>query len=249
MDPQQLIQTAGQPDSAPNETSQNNIEELARELATLMNNDPAKAEAILSVIEGGPAMNDVPAPVSPSPTDQTMGPNIGPNMGPNMGPAMGNTGQNMSPEFMQKLMELEQQMQMANQTLGDYRLDRDLNDLRGKYGQLREHFGPALPEDFSALETPVLERYRDLMEGKLPPHEVAFKLAALEQALQGDGKLQERLIAAAAQNRPNVPTPEGKGGGVPGSTQEPPQVYRTPAERMQALRKLWNNMQQAMPGS
>ncbi len=246
MDPQQLIQTAGQPDAPQG----NNVEELARELATLMHNDPAKAEAILSAIEGGPTMNDVPAPALTG-TPGPMPPGAMPPgaMPPGPMPGAPPAGPTASPEVMQKIMELEQQMQMANQTLGDYRLDRELNDLRGKYGQMRDHFGSALPEDFSALESPVLQNYRDLMEGKLPPHEVAFKLAALEQALQGDGKLQERLVASAAQNRPNVPTPEGKGGGVPGSTPEQPQIYRTPGERLQALKKLWGNMQQAMPGS
>ncbi len=161
----------------------------------------------------------------------------------------------MDPAMMQRIAAMEQALGMQgqrlaaqDQVLGDYRLNQELADLRGQHSQMLQHFGAAVPEDFGALEQAVLKEYKDLIEGNAPLHQVAYQRALLNQALQGEGTLQDRILAAAAKNAPPV-TPEGKGGAIPATQPEAPKTYPTTADRMAALKNLFRSMDQAQPGS
>jgi len=209
-----------------------------------MLSDPAVADKIIKVLEGGEKMdttNQAAGQMPPAGTPGAMPPGTAPP------PA----GQQLSPEVLSRLAQIEQAMTAVNNTLGEYRLDKELADMRGKYGQLRNHFGEALPEDFGAIERTALEKYRDLIENKLPMHEVALHMAAMEKALADNTPLRDRLIAAAAQKAQSAgppPTPQGRSGGIPAAGEAGPQVYSTSADRMGALRELWRSLQSQNAG-
>lgn len=154
----------------------------------------------------------------------------------------------IDPMLAQEIAMLKQRQAVADQMLGDYKLDKELADLRGRHGQMLQHFGPAVPEDFGALEPAVLQEYKAILEGNVAPHELAYMRALLNQALQGEGTLQDRILAAAAKNAPPV-TPEGKGGGIPSNAPEPRKTYETTADRVAAVRNLFRSLSQAQPGS
>ncbi len=210
--------------------------DLATELATLMQNDPQAAERIMALLEGGSPVTDLPAPVPAAPP-VTQVPPVPAAPAPQMDPAL-----------MQRMAMMEQRLQANDEVMGDYKLNQQLGDLRGKHGQMLQHFGGTVPEDFSALEPAVLQEYKAIMEGTAPIHELAYQRALLNQALQGEGTLQDRILAAAAKNAPPV-TPEGKGGGIPSTQPEAPKTYATTADRMAALKNLFRSMDQAQPGS
>jgi hypothetical protein len=127
--------------------------------------------------------------------------------------------------------------------LADYQLDRELAQARQRYEQLRQHYGDILPSDFNEMERPVLEKYNAILQGQVPPHELAVLLAAAEKLHSGDAPLRDRILAAVAQQAPAAPPVEGRGGMAPATSEKPP-IAKTTAERMERLRELWRSMMQ-----
>jgi hypothetical protein len=203
-----------------------------------MVSNPALAQQIVGVLEGhgapqpgAPAPAPVPQPGVPSPAAPPR---------PSAGP---------DPAVMQELAALKGQVGAMQAPLADYQLQQQLHDASKKYSTIQPHFGTVLPEDFGQLEKPVLEKYQALLNGQIPPHEAALKLAVLEHALQGDKPLKDRLVAAMASQGGQPPAVEGKGGAVPGVQTPAKKVYHTTAERLAALKQLHEQMMAAQPGS
>jgi len=244
-----LIQTAAQPDhtQAPEAVGGGggDAAELANSLVQLMQADPGLASKIADVIEqhfsGGGSMSEPLGnmPVAPEPQSSLAPP------GP---PAPGAAAASqVPPDLLQRLAALEQAVNHMQRPLADYQLDRELAQLRQRYEQLRQHYGDVLPDKFDALERPVLEKYQAILQGQIPPHELAF-LAALSETLHsGDTPLKDRILAAVAKQAPQAPRVEGPGGMAAANEEKPP-VARTTAERMERLKELWRTIMSQNPG-
>lgn len=148
------------------------------------------------------------------------------------------------PELMQRLTALEQTIAQMQRPLADYQLDRELAQLRQSYDKYRKHYGDVLPERFDELEKPVLEKYQAILEGKIPPHELALRTALDEVLHSDDTPLRDRLLAMAAQQAPQPPRVEGSGGMTAAPTNEEQPIPRTTAERMARLKELWKMLNQ-----
>jgi len=150
----------------------------------------------------------------------------------------------VSPELAQRLAALEQTITQMQRPLADYQLDRELAQLRQNYGNYRKHYGDVLPENFDELEKPVLEKYQAILEGRIPPHELALRTALDEVLHSGDTPLRDRLLASVAQQAPQPPRVEGTGGMAAASTAEEQPTPRTTAERMARLKELYKTLLQ-----
>ncbi len=213
------------------------VMEIATGLAQMLVSNPGLADKIATVIEeeanGMNGMGDAGLEQSVStggvaPEGPAAQPQAAP---PNSGPAL-------PPELLARIDTLER---MA----ADARLNRELADASKRYGELRNHFGDVIPE--SPDENEILQTYLDLIEGKMPMHQVAVELLTLRKALGGDGPLKDRLVAAAAKSVNRPPALEGTGGSVAGAA-ETKETPKTSAEALRKARQLWEAMQ-GQPGS
>lgn len=254
-----LIASAAQPDEQqPSRggeaaaTGQGGANELASSLAELMQADPVLAGKIADLIEqhfgGGEQVQGVEGiPAAPAAPDTGAAASPGAAQVPPQPVAVPVADQQVPQELLQRLAALEQAVSQMQRPLADYQLDRELAQLRQRYDQLRRHYGDVLPEKFDELEKPVLEKYAAILEGKVPPHELAL-LAALSETLHGgDTPLRDRLLAAAAKQAQQAPPVEGRGGMAAAAEEKPP-VPRTTAERMERLKELWRTLNQT-PGA
>jgi len=215
------------------------LTDLVVSLVELMQADPTLAAKMADVIEqhyvGGDAM---PVP------DSTPMPQEAPAPAPQMQAPQAQAEAQLPPEVLQRLATLEQALDQIQRPLADYQLDKELAQMRQAYGKYRQHYGDVLPENFDELERPVLEKYQALLEGKLPPHELALKVALDEVLHGGDTLLKDRLLASVAKQAPQVPRVEGAGGSAAAPAAEERPTPRTTAERMAALKELYKALQQ-----
>ncbi len=186
------------------------------------------------------------------------GPGVGaPGMPPGMGgqgpgrvapPGMGSQPPVTDPALAHELASLKGQVAGMQGPLADYQLGQQMNEAGRHYQDLQKHFGEALPADFEAMRPDVLAKYKDIVEGRVPPHLAAAALAALEKATAGDGTMRDRLIAAAAKANPQPPAVEGKGGAIAGNTATGEPLPQTAAERLRALKRGWDTLNSQAPG-
>lgn len=249
-DLQSLIQTAARPDEgqpAPADAAPSGesapLGEIANSLVQLMQADPSLAAKVADLIEqhysgGGEGMVEAgnvqpaAAPVSVPPAPEPAAP-----------AAAAQAPAQVPPEFVQRLAALEQAIEQMQRPLADYQLDRELAQLRQMYDRYRQHYGDVLPEKFDDLERPVLEKYQAILEGRIPPHELAFRMALDEVLHKGDTPLRDRILAAVARQAPQAPRVEGTGGMAAAAEEKPP-IPRTTAERMERLKELYRTLLQ-----
>lgn len=215
------------------------VMEIATSLAQLLMSNPDLADKIAAVIEeevsgmSNADMGSVGDVGGALPQAGQVAPAAAP--GADTAP----TVSTVPPDILARIDALER-------SAADARLNKELSEITSRYNELRQHFGDILPE--SVDEKEVLQTYLDLLEGRMPMHKVAIELLSLRKALNGDGLLRDRLIAAAAQNMKQPPSLEGPGGNIAGSPSTGNEPPKTSAEALRRARQLWEALQ-GQPGS